>query len=334
MTEVRDLAFPLSWYPLCRSRDLKRGKVIRQQAFGAPLAIFRTQQNRVGALHSVCAHMGADLARGRVIGECLQCPLHHWAYNVGGQCELIPHRGKIPARAHQTALHCEEHYGLVFAFLGGEPTFPFPRFDANTPRPLPQAGRAIEQHSRPSITDIDAAYQVLVANSFDGQHFATVHDRELLAPPSITSQTPNHLSIGYQARVVGQRVNDQLMRALGIKTVAIEIHCWGGNTMLVHNSRTANTILVAILPVDATHSRVFVTTVLGHGGKGLGARLLRGLQLALAHRLTVTFLEPDMAILQNLALRPRVLLPDADSCFIQWLRYWKALPRTPLLDTP
>jgi phenylpropionate dioxygenase-like ring-hydroxylating dioxygenase large terminal subunit len=150
--KMSDVSYPQSWYPLCRSADLRRGQVIRQQALGIPLAVLRTTQNRVTALHALCSHMGADLSRGCVVGERLQCPLHHWEYGVNGVCEHIPRQDQIPIRARQVTFPCEEHYGLVFAFIGGEPVFAFPRF-ASTSSSL--GGETM--HSRPSITDIEAA---------------------------------------------------------------------------------------------------------------------------------------------------------------------------------
>src|SRR3989304_6625275 len=118
MTE-KGLSFPKSWYPLCRSSDVKRGKVIRQIAFGVPLAIYRTHRGRVGVLNATCIHMGADLARGRVVGERLQCPLHEWEFGANGRCEHIPANWEISERARQTHLCTQERYGGIFAFLCG-----------------------------------------------------------------------------------------------------------------------------------------------------------------------------------------------------------------------
>ncbi|HXF60569.1 MAG TPA: Rieske (2Fe-2S) protein [Caldilineaceae bacterium] len=306
--------YPVSWYPLCRSSDLKPGQARRVVAWGRPWAVWRSAAGQVSALEAICSHMGADLGRGRVVGEALQCPLHHWQYGADGRCVHIPASAAIPARACQQALPCIERYGLVFGALGDPPAFP------------PFAGEGQARWSRPSVTDAPIALETLVANSFDGQHFATVHDRELLAPVEVAQDGPHHLRIAYRARVAGRRLGDRLMRAVGIATVGIEIHCWGGNLMQVYNKRTPNTILVAILPVEAGRSLVFVTTVMAQRVGGLQGVIQR-LQLAVAHRFTLAFLRPDLAALAGMALRPRVLLPEADSTFVAWLRYWRALPR-------
>ncbi len=231
-------------------------------------------------------------------------------------CVHIPASAEIPARARQAALVVEEAYGLVFGYMGGAPDYALPRFaDEQTPR-----------WSRAAVVDVAAPYTTLVANSYDGQHFATVHGRTLLEPPVITRNGPEHIAIQYQAQVVGQRFNDRLLRAIGIATTHVTIHCWGGSVLHVYNRRTANTILVALLPLDETHSRVFIATVLPRSAHG-AARLWQMLYLAPARWMTVSFLRPDLRALEGVTLLPRVLLPDVDDALTAWLRYWRALPR-------
>ena len=318
-------SYPRSWYPLCRSGDLRRGHVIRRQALGQSLAIFRTAQNQVAALAARCPHMGADLARGAVVGERLRCPLHQWEYNRAGVCERIPDQAAIPAQARTPALVCEERYGIVFAFFGGCPAFAFPAFAAQRATGgSPNEPLTGLVHSTPSVTTVRSPAAVLAANSFDGQHFATVHGRQLIEPAVTSSAAAEHLAIRYRARVAGQQLNDRLLRLLGIDTVAIDIHCWGGNLLQVYNQRTPYLILVAILPVDEHRAQVFITIARKRSSGGLGA-LAQRIELPVAHWLTAAFLKPDLAVLEGVKLEPGVLLADKDACFLAWLRYWNRL---------
>ncbi len=321
MNEVVNLSLPTetlptAWYPLCRSADLQRGQVRPVQIDGVRYAVWRSARGDVSALDATCCHVGADLARGSVTGDTLQCPLHHWRYALDGVCVSVPGGAAIPARARQRALPCCEAYGLIFGYVGGTPPAPLPRF----------ADECDPMWSGAAVVEVDAPLATLVANSFDSQHFAAVHDRELLEPPAITRHHPQHIAIHYRARVVGGRFNDRLLRAVGINDVDVTIHCVGGSIMQVYNARTANTILVALLPVDAAHTRVFIVTALhqrAHGPKQLWQRAY----LAVARELAVAFLRPDMAVLQGVRLRPRVLIPGSDDCLVAWLRYWRELPR-------
>lgn len=316
MPKSPNKTLPAAWYPLCRADDLKAGSVLPVQIDGTRYAVWRTQSGKVSALAATCCHVGADLARGDVRGETLQCPLHHWCYDATGACVQIPGGFAIPARARQASLVCTEAYGLVLGFVGGTPNFAPPRFvDESEP-----------VWSRATVVDVAAPYTTLVANSYDGQHFAAVHNRDLLEPPEVTRANMHHIAIHYRAKVVGQRLNDRLMRALGIHGVSITIHCWGSSVLQVYNERTANTILVALLPVDAEHSRVYILTALKRRARG-AARPFQQLQLLVARWLAVAFLRPDMGVLEGVTMRPRVLLAGADDCLVAWLRYWRDLPR-------
>ena len=314
-------SFPRSWYPLCRSTELRRRQVIARQAFGVRLAVFRTGSGRVGALHAECTHMGADLARGQVVGEHVQCPLHHWEFGTRGQCERIPGCESIPARARQAAFTCQEHYGLIFAFLGDEPLFEFPHFQDEDPYLF----------SRAYCMDFDTPYQVLASNSFDGQHFATVHHRVLLEPARLTSVSPYHLAIHFKALVGGDQFHDRLLRGLGIKTVELSAHCWGGNLVLAYNARISSYIMFNVLPITAEKTRVFILNVMSSRTAPSQPRLVRRVLLELAHTLTIAFLKPDIEVMRQLRFNLGTLLPDADRCFIEWVKYWKALPRASAL---
>lgn len=316
ISKVASNLLPAAWYPLCRSSDLKSNGVLPVQLGGTRYAVWRSESGKVSALAATCCHVGADLARGKVVGETLQCPLHQWRYGLDGACVHIPGGMAIPSRARQATLPCIEAYGLVFGFLGGNPDFELPRFE----------GESDPIWSRAAVVNVAAPYATLVANSYDGQHFAAVHDRELLEPPQITRASRHHIAIHYRARVVGKRLNDRVMRGLGIDHVGVTIHCWGSSVLQVYNERTANTILVALLPLDEQHSRVFILTALKQRARG-AARLFQHVHLWLARWLAVAFLRPDMGVLEGVTMRPRVLLPGADDCLVAWLRYWRGLPR-------
>ena len=55
-------------------------------------------------------------------------------------------------------------------------------------------------------------------------------------------------------------------------------------------------------------------------------RLIRPLALEAMHFLTIAFLTANIAVMRDLQFRLGVLLPEADRAFIEWVKYWKALP--------
>ena len=310
------LSFPKSWYPLCRSSELRSGQVIKRDAFGDSWAVFRTECGKVGAVRGQCIHMGADLARGRVVGERLQCPLHEWEYGLEGVCEHIPASATVPTRARQISLTCKEQYGMVFGFLGGQPTFDIPLFENSDN----------EMYSVPYTMDFDTPYQVLAANSFDSQHFITVHHRRLLEAPTLSSFSPHHFGVDFRARVEGGHFHDHLLRRVGVDIVELSAHCWGGNNILAYNARTNARILFTILPVTDKKTRVYILNVMPKKTAPNLPLPFRRLMLGVMHTLTIAFLKSDIVVMRDLQFKLGVLLRDADHVFIQWVKYWKSLP--------
>src|SRR3546814_3864821 len=70
--------------------------------------------------------MGADVGLGQVVGNNVRCPYHHWEYNGQGSCVRIPSGDKIPKDTSLFSFPCEETQGLIWVFLGKEPTYPVP----------------------------------------------------------------------------------------------------------------------------------------------------------------------------------------------------------------
>ena len=65
-----------------------------------------------------CSHLSADLGRGKIVGDCIRCPFHHWEYGSDGACRHIPAEEHIPAFARQTTYPVAMRHGLLFFFDG------------------------------------------------------------------------------------------------------------------------------------------------------------------------------------------------------------------------
>ena len=62
---------------ICALADIPRlGARVVQQASGGDIAIFRTSEDEVFALHDKCPHKGGPLSQGIVHGKRVTCPLH------------------------------------------------------------------------------------------------------------------------------------------------------------------------------------------------------------------------------------------------------------------
>jgi nitrite reductase/ring-hydroxylating ferredoxin subunit len=65
---------------------------LRRELGGTPVALTRVG-DAVYAFRDICAHRGAPLSEGKLVGTRLACPWHGWMYDVRtGQC-TFPGRG-------------------------------------------------------------------------------------------------------------------------------------------------------------------------------------------------------------------------------------------------
>jgi nitrite reductase/ring-hydroxylating ferredoxin subunit len=75
--------YPNGWYIATKSKDLSPSTTKTIDIAGQNITIFRSPKGAVYALHSYCAHMGANLSvGGQVVNEtCIQCPFHGWLFS-------------------------------------------------------------------------------------------------------------------------------------------------------------------------------------------------------------------------------------------------------------
>ncbi len=126
---------PDFWYPLARSRQIKRGKAIGVSFAGDPIALVRTESGRVFAVEDRCAHRQVPLHTGVVEGERLRCCYHGWTYDGCGRCVTIPYLDKARTLPNGVRGYpCREAYGLVFVFPGDSAkaeSTPFPEIPSH-----------------------------------------------------------------------------------------------------------------------------------------------------------------------------------------------------------
>jgi phenylpropionate dioxygenase-like ring-hydroxylating dioxygenase large terminal subunit len=178
-----------SWYMAAPARDIGRGQARSYELLGRRIALYRTRDGRLHALDARCAHIGADLGMGQVVGNELQCPFHHWRYGPDGACRHAPGLAQIPARSLR-AYPTLERWGLIWIFNGPRPLFELP--DA------PPGERC--WHIRLRSRHIACHPHLAIANGMDATHFETLHDMQFTAPPRLTMPAPGHVAMYIQGK--------------------------------------------------------------------------------------------------------------------------------------
>ncbi|HXY75956.1 MAG TPA: Rieske 2Fe-2S domain-containing protein [Steroidobacteraceae bacterium] len=115
------LPVPLGWFFVSYSEELKPGELRNIQYFGQEWVLFRTEGGEAGVVDPYCAHLGAHIGKGgKVDGEAIRCPFHHWAYSTKGWCTKIPYAKVMPPitkrQAILRALPVTEKHGIVWAW--------------------------------------------------------------------------------------------------------------------------------------------------------------------------------------------------------------------------
>lgn len=65
------------------------------------IAVFRTADDAIFALHDACPHKGGKLSQGIVHGHAVTCPLHGWVIGLADGCAEAPDEGcarRVPVR--------------------------------------------------------------------------------------------------------------------------------------------------------------------------------------------------------------------------------------------
>jgi nitrite reductase/ring-hydroxylating ferredoxin subunit len=294
-----------------------RDRPLSKDILGRRLVAFRTKSGRVALMDARCSHLGADLGRGRIIGDSIQCPFHNWEYGSDGRCTHIPTTARIPAFARQACYPVQERHGFVFFFNGREPLFPLPFFFDESPGEF-VAGKPFRYVG-------DCTWYMLAANGFDGEHFRAVHDRTLLGPPEVDCPTPHARRMRYTALVTGQSIFDRLLRWFVGPVVHVSITSWGGPFILVTGffRRARSYILIATQPL-AEGTTLIETIVFAR--RRLSA--LQPLSLRVRRVFTRAFLRDDLDRLGGIRYNPHTLL-ESDQLLIEYFAWAAALPQHP-----
>ena len=81
------------WKKLCQLDDIPRqGSRVVASASG-DIALFRTDDDEVFAVHDKCPHQGGPLSQGILSGQTVTCPLHGWKIELASGEAVAPDAG-------------------------------------------------------------------------------------------------------------------------------------------------------------------------------------------------------------------------------------------------
>ena len=120
------------WQPIATMAELDDNPVRPVKLLGESLILYRDRKGGLGLIGDSCPHRRMSMLYGIPNERGLRCPYHGWLFSETGQCLEMPGEpadSTFPSRVRTTAYPVEESAGLVFAYLGPEPTPLLPRWD-------------------------------------------------------------------------------------------------------------------------------------------------------------------------------------------------------------
>ena len=91
------------WKMICKVNDIPQlgSRIVKPEGGGGDIAIFRTSEDEVFALHDKCPHKGGPLSQGIVHGKRVTCPMHGWNIHLESGEAVAPdvgHCGKFEVK--------------------------------------------------------------------------------------------------------------------------------------------------------------------------------------------------------------------------------------------
>ncbi len=185
------------WMPIAGVSEFKRDRVKPVRIMGEDLVLYKDLSDTFGLVQRACAHRRADLSYGFVEKCGIRCNYHGWAYNETGQCVEMPYEDtvapqtKYKNRVRIVAYPVKVHGGLVWAYLGPQPTPELPDWEPFT----------WENGCRQIIlSEVPCNWLQCQENSIDPVHFEWMHtnwSRRQAHPEAALG--PRHLQVAFDS---------------------------------------------------------------------------------------------------------------------------------------
>lgn len=315
------------WFPICRSKVLRRGQARSFAIFRQRIALFRGDDHAVRALDAFCPHMGADLGNGLVVGRELQCYFHRWRFDGDGELTDVPCGDKRPKNARVASYPVEEKYGWIWVYSASEAPYAVPSPPGLEGEPL------TAMHIGSPL--LYAHHHVMMANGIDLQHFSAVHGLDIAFEYEVAEREPNVFEWDLEGDIPASTVRDRIIRRIVGKRVGYKARFAGGSIVTLTygpNQRFGGKgfklpplhILWGCVPQTDGVSRVEVFLVTKRRKGLIGALIGRALFL-LSLVLLVVLRDDDIKAFPNMRFNPKNLV-DGDRSVARLIQLTDKLP--------
>lgn len=194
---------PVGWYFVDYSENLKPGELRNINILDQEWVLFRTENGKVGVSDPYCAHLGAHIGHGgKVVGDHIRCPFHHWEYDTEGWCRKIPYGKTMPPMCKKQPvlrmLPTVEKYGMIWSWY--HPLCEAPSWELPHIPELEDPGYAC---TRRGSWSANTCIQEIAENGPDNAHLKFLHGAPVMPPVETSYDGPRmRLNLG-QGYIVG-----------------------------------------------------------------------------------------------------------------------------------
>lgn len=202
---------PMGWFFVDFSKNLAQEEIRNIWMLDQEWVLFRTEGGSVGMSDPFCPHLGAHMGHGgKVCGESLRCPFHHWQFNTEGWNTDIPYGKVAPPivkkRPILRTLPCQERWGMIWCWY--HPTGEPPQWELPA---IPEL-EDTENYVEPALGHWEAntAIQEIAENGVDFAHLRFLHGEPEIPKAEYSFDWPEYHVNMRDGYIVGHQVGPGL----------------------------------------------------------------------------------------------------------------------------
>ena len=311
---AKDLArcpfpIPMGWYFVDFSKNLAKEEIRNVNLLDQEWVLYRGESGVVGMTDPYCPHLGAHMGHGgKVCGDNIRCPFHHWEYDCKGWNKVIPYAKVTPPivkkQAILRALPVVEKWGMIWCWYhpkGVDPIWELPSIPE-----LEEEGYKEPVHKNWTAA---TAVQEIAENGVDFAHLKFLHGEKQIPPAEYSFDWPYYNVDMNHGHIVGKMFGPGL------------------NVYKFNHEGVSATMVNYTVPIDRENSVINMSFT--HKEYEEGTK-----EAAIAQHLTnhmvgeadgedsAGFESVDFIVWNNKKYRPNPLLCDGDGPIIQYRKFF------------
>jgi hypothetical protein len=253
--------FDLSWYVIGTPSSFSYNKLKKITIWNKNYVVWKDLNNNFYALDDICSHKSASLSRGKLINDTVVCPYHGYQFDNNGTLVKIP-----GINFEHSCIHDVKKYKIVnkngWVYLN---TFEDNEYLEN----IFVEDEALDNNFKPVFLNMNfnCYSRVLSENSLDVMHIGFVHtfgNTEnpapiLENPPKLVNDFPYHYKTSYLYEA-GRKSMAKKVFLFNNLTIENEFILPHTTVARVKFGELISTVITFALPINLTHSELFVKT--------------------------------------------------------------------------